>query len=132
MRSWVFSELSILIAYNFSGTNEDSSKLSKTELFFLFCLESRIKINFAAFYGRQLLAMAKKKRRHLCLGSLATLIAMRLKILNLKTTDMHIACEVGLLNIDCLHKMGEVEKLPNKQFRAAPSGPEFYTKSCAQ
>ena len=48
---------------------------------------------------------------------------MRLKILNLKTTDMHIACEVGLLDIDCLHRMGEVEKLPNKQFRAAPSGP---------
>ena len=41
---------------------------------------------------------------------------------------MHIACEVGTLDIDCLHRMGEVEKLPNGQFRAAPSGSGFYTR----
>ena len=72
--------------------------------------------------------MAKKKRGNLCLGSLATLITMRLNILNIKTTDMHVTCEVGPLDIDCLYRMGEVEKLPNGQFRAAPSGPGFYTR----
>ncbi|CAK7323865.1 unnamed protein product [Dovyalis caffra] len=82
----------------------------------------RIKINLAAWLGRQFLFMAKKKRGHLCLGSIITFIAIKLGVLDMNKTNMQIACEMEPLDFDCLHRMGVVSKDKEGHYRIAPPG----------
>ncbi|CAK7354820.1 unnamed protein product [Dovyalis caffra] len=113
------------LSMSFSGINDDSFRLSKTEFFFLFCMEHSIKINLTAWLGRQFLFMAKKKRGHLCLGSIITFIVIKLGVLDMNKTNMHIAYEMEPLDFDCLHKMRVIYKEKEKHYCIAPPGPDL-------
>ncbi|CAK7333005.1 unnamed protein product [Dovyalis caffra] len=86
------------LSISFYGTIDDSSR------------EHSIKINLTGWLGRQFFFMVKKKRGNLCLGSMITFIVVKLGVLDMKNTNMHIACEMKHLDLDYLHKMGVVFK----------------------
>ncbi|CAK7324022.1 unnamed protein product [Dovyalis caffra] len=79
----------------------------------------------ATWLGRQFLFMAKKKRGHLCLGSIVTFIAIKLGVLDMNKTNIHIACEMEPLDFACLHRMGVISKDKEGHYRIAPPGPSL-------
>ncbi|CAK7355250.1 unnamed protein product [Dovyalis caffra] len=86
-------------------------------------MEHSIKINLVAWLGRQFLFIAKNRRGHLGLGSIITFIVIKFGVLDMKNTNMHIACEMEPLDFDCLHRMGVVSKDKKGHYHIALPGP---------
>ncbi|KAG8391683.1 hypothetical protein BUALT_Bualt01G0212800 [Buddleja alternifolia] len=106
LREPVLKYIQRFLAYNYSGRKDSSGTFTKAEFYFIWCMQNKIKANLGIWLAIQFQSASNKKR--LILGSYITQLAVSLKLLNLSNTNMHIACHMEPLDIDCLHRMGIV------------------------
>ncbi|KAG8370011.1 hypothetical protein BUALT_Bualt14G0073200 [Buddleja alternifolia] len=85
---------------------DSSGTFTKAEFYFIWCMQNKIKANLGIWLATQFQSASNKKR--LILGSYITQLAVSLKLLDSSNTNMHIACHMEPLDIDCLHRMGIV------------------------
>ncbi|XP_071909384.1 uncharacterized protein [Coffea arabica] len=111
------------LAYSYSGRKDSSGILSRPEFFFIWSMKNNIKVNLGCWLAAQFKTVLAKKNKPLILGSYITHLATQLGILNLEDHDLHLACEMELLDVDCLEKMGVVERLPDGSYQFIPPGP---------
>ncbi|KAG8387554.1 hypothetical protein BUALT_Bualt02G0033400 [Buddleja alternifolia] len=106
LREPVLKYIQRFLAYNYSGRKDSSGTFTKAEFYFIWCMQNKIKANLGIWLAIQFQSASNKKR--LILGFYITQLAVSLKLLNLSNTNMHIACHMEPLDIDCLHRMGIV------------------------
>jgi hypothetical protein len=99
---WVY--LHRLLAFNFSGRKNTANVCTKTELYFIWSMVHRNNINLGFWLASQFHSILTNGK-HLSLGFLITHLAINHGLLDLATTDLHIACDMEPLNIACLVKM---------------------------
>lgn len=63
------------------------------------------KVNLGYWLASQFEAVLKKKTRPLSLGSVISMLAVNLGVLDLSNHDMNIACDCEPLNVECLARM---------------------------
>ena len=111
------------LAYSYSGRKDSSGILSRPEFFFLWSMKNNIKVNLGCWLAAQFKTVLTKKNKPLILGSYITHLATQLGVLSLEDHDLHLAFEMELLDVNCLEKMGVVERLPNGFHQFIPPGP---------
>lgn len=97
-----------VLAYNFYGKENNSNSLSQKELFILWCMETKTRINFGALVVAQLLEVNKSSRGRVALGHFITELARSMRVLHPGKTSMTPLPEERL-DLGCLQRMKEVE-----------------------
>ncbi|KAG8368108.1 hypothetical protein BUALT_Bualt15G0010900 [Buddleja alternifolia] len=90
-------------------------------------MQNKIKVNLRIWLATQFQSTSNKKR--LIVGSYITQLTVSLKLFDLSTTNMHIACHMEPLDIDCLHKMGIVTLNHGRATFTSPR-PTLQPKKC--
>ncbi|KAH1114912.1 hypothetical protein J1N35_008290 [Gossypium stocksii] len=106
------------LAYNFSGRRDALAIVSKTELFFLWCIYTGRPVNLGYWFALQFEHVIKAKRP-LILGSLITQLLFSLHGSNVHISDLHVACQADPLDARCLDSMGLLLGTPSS-FRFVP------------
>ncbi|KAG8386865.1 hypothetical protein BUALT_Bualt03G0193400 [Buddleja alternifolia] len=106
LREPVLKYIQRFLAYTYLGRKDSSDTFTKAAFYFIWCMQNKIKVNLGIWLATQFQSASIKKR--LILGSYITQLVVFLKLLDLSNTNMHIACHMEPLNIDCLHRMGNV------------------------
>ncbi|KAL2520787.1 Uncharacterized protein Fot_24710 [Forsythia ovata] len=97
------------LAFTFSGRKDSAAVLCKSEFYFMWCVQNKIKVNLGFWLVSQFSTIVKNKRL-LILGSLITHLAVHENLIDLDDNDLHIACEMQPLDLHCLEIMGLVWK----------------------
>ncbi|KAG8377679.1 hypothetical protein BUALT_Bualt08G0057900 [Buddleja alternifolia] len=106
LREPVLKYIQRFLAYNYSGRKDSSGTFTKAEFYFIWCMQNKIKANLGVWLATQFQLASNKKRLILC--SYITQLVVSLKLIDLSNTNMHLACQIEPLDIDCLHRMGIV------------------------
>ena len=109
------------LALTFSGRKDSAGVLSKAEFYFLWCMQNNIKVNLGCWLASQFAGVLANKRP-LILGSLITHLAVHENLIDLNNNNLHVACEMLPLDLDCLVGMGLVGKKKDV-FYFYPPGP---------
>lgn len=96
------------LAFTFSGRKDYAGVLTKTELFFLWCMKNNIKVNLGYWLVSQFATVMKtsKIKRPIILGSLITYLPVNEKLIDLEHNDLHVACKMSPLDLDCFVQNG--------------------------
>ncbi|KAK8563908.1 hypothetical protein V6N12_036043 [Hibiscus sabdariffa] len=100
------------LAYNYFGRNDTSAALSKVELFFLWCMQSGIKVNLGFWFARTLEHVVRTDRP-LILGPYITRLASRLFPLTFNSNKFPFAFSMDPLDARCLDSMGLLARTPS-------------------
>ena len=121
LRDPVLKYIHRFLAFTFSGRKDSAGVLSKAEFYFLWCMQNDIKVNLGCWLASQF-ASVLTNRRPLILGSLITQLAVHEDLIDLENNDLHVACEMLPLDLDCLAGMGLIGQKKDV-FYFYPPGP---------
>ncbi|KAK9030140.1 hypothetical protein V6N11_031571 [Hibiscus sabdariffa] len=93
------------LAYNYSGRNDTSATLSKVELFFLWFMQSGIKVNLRFWFARAFEPVVRTDRP-LILCPYITRLGSRLFPLTFNSNEFNFAFTMDLSDVRCLDSMG--------------------------
>jgi hypothetical protein len=109
------------LAFSFSGRKDSPSVMSKTELFFLWCMINKLKVNLGFWMATQF-SNALFFHRPLILGSYITHFALNAQLFSLDNNNLHKACDMPPLDLKSLDDMGLLHR-ENGIICFAPPGP---------
>ena len=107
------------LSFSFSGRQGRSNLLSKTEFYFLWCMQVGKKVNLGWWLADQFQDVITRNHP-LILGFLITQLAVQQGLLNLQDTNLHVACEMLPLDFTCLAGMGLVSKKKGRYHFSLP------------
>ncbi|XP_065867390.1 uncharacterized protein [Euphorbia lathyris] len=92
------------LAVNYSARNRDSTKTSKAEIFFLWCMVTGQKVNLSYWLPDKFQKLVQKPK-YIYLGHLITSLALHLCDFDVAHTDKHISCPTPPLSLKVLQNM---------------------------
>ena len=90
-----------------------------------------MRLNFGFWIVTQLRTVMTTDKKPLIMGSYITQLAINLNVLNILDTNMHVACNVEPIDMDCLYRMGLVVLQEDGCYVFAPPGPAMPVKKRA-
>lgn len=91
----------------FSRRKDSAAVLTKTKFYFLWCMQTDIKVNLGCRLASQFSSVLKANRP-LILVYLNSQFVFHEGLINQVSTNLHVTCEMLPLDIQCLHKTGMV------------------------
>lgn len=102
--------LHTFLAYAFSGRKDASNILTRTELFFLWCMVSGHKLNFGLWLVTQVSSVLSYSRT-LIISSVITSLSVNLHLFYPEHIDLHHTSEPTLMDLCVLDDMGLLRKV---------------------
>lgn len=110
------------LAYSFSYRKDNSAIVNKTELFLLWSLLNKKKINLGYWLATQFQNAVSCKRFNI-LGPFITLFAVNDKLVSLDNLDDFSVTYMEPLDLHCLDTMGLLRRESDGSFSFVPAGP---------
>ncbi|KAH6822064.1 alpha/beta-Hydrolases superfamily protein [Perilla frutescens var. hirtella] len=96
-----------VLAYSFFGRKDSSNSITNQELFILWCMVKKIKINFGYVAIAHFREIKTHPKHRISYAQLITQIAVRSRLLDLSTTDL-TSLPMEFFDIACLKRMKDV------------------------
>jgi len=107
------------LAFNFLGRNDASASLTRTELFFLWCMHSGKKVNLGYWFAIQFQHVLRSNWP-LILGTYITRLASNLNPSAVNFSSLNLAYKTDSLDTYCLDSMGLLAGTPSSFYFVPP------------
>ena len=98
------------IAFSLSGRKESTGVVTKTDLFYLWCMVKGSRVNLGSWFAYFIDQNIHKKKGSFVVGTYITHIAETLGVYKPSEHKLTKACDIAPLDIECLIRMGLVTR----------------------